>query len=160
MSQHFCTHRPLLMGTRWMITADHPLAAQAGAAILEEGGNAVDAAIAANLTVTTVRPHMCGIGGDLFALIHMGGAGTFAALNASGRAPAKATNSKSWMKGPRSWVPSRRSSWILRLGSQGWSGPQKTGLRHRQVGVIFQVEIDPPNLVTNQSDLSESGIEE
>ena len=62
MTRHFCTHRPLLMGARWMITADHPLAAQAGAAVLEEGGNAVDAAIAANLVMTTVRPHMCGIG--------------------------------------------------------------------------------------------------
>lgn len=91
MNRHFCTHRPLLMGARWMITADHPLAAQAGAAVLEEGGNAVDAAIAANLVMTTVRPHMCGIGGDLFALIHMASTGTFEALNASGRAPAKAT---------------------------------------------------------------------
>jgi len=91
MTHHFCTHRPLLMGTRWMITADHPLAAQAGAAVLEEGGNAVDAAVAANLVMTTVRPHMCGIGGDLFALIYIAGEGTFEALNASGRAPARAT---------------------------------------------------------------------
>ena len=79
------------MGTHWMITADHPLAAQAGAAVLESGGNAVDAAIAANLVMTTVRPHMCGIGGDLFMLIHMAARGTLDALNASGRSPARAT---------------------------------------------------------------------
>jgi gamma-glutamyltranspeptidase/glutathione hydrolase len=79
------------MGTNWMITADHPLAAQAGASVLESGGNAVDAAIAANLVMTTVRPHMCGIGGDLFMLIHMAGTGAFEALNASGRSPAGAT---------------------------------------------------------------------
>jgi gamma-glutamyltranspeptidase len=91
MSNHFATHRPLLMSTNWMITADHPLAAQAGAAVLESGGNAVDAAIAANLVMTAVRPHMCGIGGDLFMLIHMAASGTFEALNASGRAPAGAT---------------------------------------------------------------------
>ena len=59
MLNHFATHRPLLMSTNWMITADHPLAAQAGASVLESGGNAVDAAIAANLVMTTVRPHMC-----------------------------------------------------------------------------------------------------
>jgi len=88
---HFATHRPLLMSTHWMITADHPLAAQAGAAVLETGGNAVDAAIAANLVMTTVRPHMCGIGGDLFMLVHMAAKGTLEALNASGRSPARAT---------------------------------------------------------------------
>ena len=91
MTNHFATHRPLLMGTSWMITADHPLAARAGAAVLESGGNAVDAAIAANLVMTTVKPHMCGIGGDLFMLIHMAAGGTVEALNASGRAPASAT---------------------------------------------------------------------
>ena len=91
MTDHFATHRPLLMGTNWMITADHPLAAQAGAAVLEAGGNAVDAAVAANLVMTTVKPHMCGIGGDLFMLIHMAAGGTIDALNASGRAPAAAT---------------------------------------------------------------------
>ena len=79
------------MGTRWMITADHPLAAQTGAAVLEAGGNAVDAAIAANLVMTVVRPHMCGLGGDLYALIYMAEKGKFEALNASGRAPAAAT---------------------------------------------------------------------
>ncbi|MGD8563786.1 MAG: gamma-glutamyltransferase [Desulfarculaceae bacterium] len=91
MAKHFDTHRPLLMGTSWMITADHPLAAQAGASILEAGGNAVDAAIAANLVLTVVRPHMCGPGGDLFALIYMAESGELTALNASGRAPSRAS---------------------------------------------------------------------
>ncbi len=91
MSNHFATHRPLLMSTNWMITADHPLAVQAGSAVLESGGNAVDAAIAANLVMAIVRPHYCGIGGDLFMLIHMAAKGTIDALNASGRAPAGAT---------------------------------------------------------------------
>jgi gamma-glutamyltranspeptidase/glutathione hydrolase len=79
------------MGTQWMITADHPLAARAGAAILDAGGNAVDAAIGANLVMTVVRPHMCGLGGDLFALIFMAAESKFEALNASGRAPSAAT---------------------------------------------------------------------
>jgi gamma-glutamyltranspeptidase/glutathione hydrolase len=91
MAHHFATHRPLLMGTRWMITADHPLAAQAGAAVLESGGNAVDAAIAANLVMTVVRPHMCGLAGDLFMLIYKAADGCLEALNASGRAPAGAS---------------------------------------------------------------------
>ena len=85
MPTQFCAHRPVVMGTQWMITADHPLAARAGAAILEAGGNAVDAAIGANLVMTVVRPHMCGLGGDLFALIYMAGESKFEALHASGR---------------------------------------------------------------------------
>ena len=91
MHQHFQTHRPEVMGTSWMITADHPLAARAGTAVLESGGNAVDAAVAANLVLTVVRPHMCGFGGDLFALVCMEGAGKVEALNASGRAPSGAS---------------------------------------------------------------------
>jgi len=91
LQTQFSSHRPVVMGTRWMITADHPLAAQAGAAVLEAGGNAVDAAIAANLVMTVVRPHMCGLGGDLYVLIYMAGEGNFEALNASGRAPSSAT---------------------------------------------------------------------
>ncbi len=91
MDQHFQTHRPELMGTSWMVTADHPLAARAGAAVLESGGNALDAAVAANLVLTVVRPHMCGIGGDLFALVFMQADGELRGLNASGRAPAAAS---------------------------------------------------------------------
>jgi gamma-glutamyltranspeptidase/glutathione hydrolase len=91
MPTQFSAHRAVVMGTHWMITADHPLAARAGAAILEAGGNAVDAAIGANLVMSVVRPHMCGLGGDLFALIYMAAESKFEALNASGRAPAMAT---------------------------------------------------------------------
>ena len=78
-------HRPVVAGTQWMITADHPLAAQAGAAVLEAGGNAVDAAVAANLVMAVVRPHMCGLGGDLFALVFDAQTGRLEALDACGR---------------------------------------------------------------------------
>ncbi len=131
MSNHFATHRPLLMSTNWMITADHPLAAHAGAAVLESGGNAVDAAIAANLVMTTVRPHMCGIGGDLFMLIHMAAKGTFDALNASGRAPAGATLEAYLEKGYRSvpetgihtcTVPGAIAGWQAALEKHGTLG--------------------------------------
>ena len=79
------------MGTNWMITSGHPLASQAGAAILDRGGNAVDAAIAANAVLNVVRPHMCGIGGDAFIILYMAKQKEIKALNASGRSPYKAT---------------------------------------------------------------------
>ena len=87
----FTSHRPVVMGTNWMITSGHPLASQAGAAILDRGGNAVDAAIAANAVLNVVRPHMCGIGGDAFIILYMAKQKEIKALNASGRSPYKAT---------------------------------------------------------------------
>ncbi len=63
--------------------ADH-LAASAGASVLERGGNAVDAVIAAAAVMAVTSPNMCGLGGDLFALVARPGEAP-AALNASGR---------------------------------------------------------------------------
>ncbi len=63
-------------------TADH-LATQAGLTAFALGGNAIDAAIAANAAIAVTGPHMCGMGGDLFALVHH--AGEVFCLNASGR---------------------------------------------------------------------------
>jgi gamma-glutamyltranspeptidase / glutathione hydrolase len=63
--------------------ADH-LAASAGAGILQRGGNAIDAAIAAGAAMAVTSPHMCGLGGDLFALVARDGDSP-AALNGSGR---------------------------------------------------------------------------
>ncbi len=70
-------------------SADH-LATAAGLATFELGGNAVDAAIATNAAIAVTAPHLCGMGGDLFALVHVddadGAPGTTVALNSSGRA--------------------------------------------------------------------------
>ena len=68
-----------------MVAAADQLAAQAGVTVLQNGGNAVDAALATSAVLAVVAPHMCGLGGDCFALVHHGGA-TPAALNGSGRA--------------------------------------------------------------------------
>ena len=50
-----------------VVAAPHYLASLAGIGVLRDGGSAVDAAIAANLVLAVVWPHMCGPGGDLFA---------------------------------------------------------------------------------------------
>jgi gamma-glutamyltranspeptidase/glutathione hydrolase len=67
-----------------MVVSADQLATQAGLTVLARGGNAVDAAIAANATLAVTAPHLCGMGGDLFALVHDGT--TVHALDASGRA--------------------------------------------------------------------------
>ncbi|THV42194.1 gamma-glutamyltransferase family protein [Glycomyces buryatensis] len=61
------------------------LASGIGGDVLADGGNAVDAAIAAGAALTVVAPHLCGLGGDLFALVHVPGEEVPASLNASGR---------------------------------------------------------------------------
>jgi gamma-glutamyltranspeptidase/glutathione hydrolase len=66
-------------------SVDH-LASEAGVAMLRNGGSAADAAIAANAVLAVTSQHMCGMGGDLFALVHTPGDAAPAALNASGRA--------------------------------------------------------------------------
>ena len=91
MKPLFTSHRPVVMGTDWMISSGHPLASQAGAAILEKGGNAVDAAVAANAVLGVVRPHMCGLGGDAFIILYWAKDGEIKVLNASGRSPYKAS---------------------------------------------------------------------
>jgi gamma-glutamyltranspeptidase/glutathione hydrolase len=66
-------------------SVDH-LASSAGVAALRDGGSAVDAAVAASAVLAVTCPHLCGMGGDLFALVHVPGEAVPAALNASGRA--------------------------------------------------------------------------
>ena len=71
-------------GFRGAVATADQLATQAGLSMLQRGGNAVDAAIAANAAMAVVGPHLCGIGGDLLALVVVDG--EVFALNASGRA--------------------------------------------------------------------------
>jgi len=73
------------MARHGLVVAAHPVAALAGRDVLRRGGHAVDAAIATNAVLAVVQPHMCGIGGDFFCLVHEAGSGTVGFLNASGR---------------------------------------------------------------------------
>lgn len=74
-------------GTRFAVASGHASATQVALAVLEDGGNVVDAAIAGAATLAVVLPYACGLGGDLFALIHDARVGRVYALNGSGHAP-------------------------------------------------------------------------
>ncbi|MEZ0239631.1 MAG: gamma-glutamyltransferase family protein [Chloroflexota bacterium] len=75
-------------GRHGAVVAPHHLASAAGLHVLQNGGNAVDAAIATNAVLGVVMPNACGIGGDAFWLIWDAAAKRQVALNGSGRAPA------------------------------------------------------------------------
>lgn len=103
---------------RNIVATSQPLAAQAGAAAFARGGNAIDAALAAAITLTVVEPVMNGIGGDSFALVWEHG--KLHGLNSSGRAPAQ-WNAKRFDKmetmPQRGWdsvtVPGQVAGWVL-----------------------------------------------
>jgi gamma-glutamyltranspeptidase len=88
--------RPVTLARQGLVCAPHYLAAQAGLRLLQAGGNAIDAAIAANAVLNVVYPNNCGTGGDLFMLLYHAKSDSLHALNASGRAPAAAT--PAWFK--------------------------------------------------------------
>jgi gamma-glutamyltranspeptidase / glutathione hydrolase len=79
--------RSMVISRDGIVAAESPLAAQAGVRILEHGGNAVDAAIAANAVMGVVEPMMNGVGGDLFVIVYDVKANKLYGLNASGWAP-------------------------------------------------------------------------
>lgn len=100
-----------------VVATSQPLATQAGVDALRRGGNAVDAALAAAITLTVVEPNNNGLGSDAFCLLWDGG--ELAALNASGRAPAGWTRERFAGRAamPRTgWdsvtVPGAVSAWV------------------------------------------------
>jgi gamma-glutamyltranspeptidase/glutathione hydrolase len=83
--------RSVVMARNGLIATSQPLASAAGLRVLQQGGNAIDAAVAAAAVLAVVEPTMNGVGGDLFAIVYSARDKKVHGLNASGRAPAAAT---------------------------------------------------------------------
>jgi len=122
-----------VLGTRGMVACAHYLATQAGVSILTQGGNALDAAIAANAAMTVAYPSMCSAGGDVFMLIWEAKTQRLHALNGSGRAPRAMTpeyfaahDMKAIpLRGPLSInVPGAVDGWFEALGRFGTMSPE------------------------------------
>lgn len=79
--------RPALKGARAAVSTAHPLANSAALEVLAEGGNAADAAIAAQAVIAVLMPEAAGVGGDGFFLVRASD-GSVTAVNAAGAAPA------------------------------------------------------------------------
>jgi gamma-glutamyltranspeptidase/glutathione hydrolase len=85
------SYRPLILGRRGAVAANHPLAAQAGLLALQAGGNAMDAAVAVAATLSVVEPYMSGLGGDGFYHAYLRRTGEAVVFNGTGPAPHAAT---------------------------------------------------------------------
>jgi gamma-glutamyltranspeptidase/glutathione hydrolase len=125
-----------------VVATSQPLAAQAGLDALARGGNAIDAALAAAITLTVVEPTANGIGGDAFALVWDGEA--MHGLNGSGRAPAAWTPDRfqGHTRMPEvGWdsvtVPGAVSAWVAlsdRFGALGFDGLFEAAIRYARDG--------------------------
>ena len=91
--------RSEVIATNGMAATSHPLATQTAISILKAGGNAIDAAIAANAVLGLVEPTGCGIGGDLFAIVWSADDKKLYGLNSSGPAPKNISIDKLKAKG-------------------------------------------------------------
>ncbi len=103
--------RPTLLARDWLITTEHYLSAQAGASVLERGGNAVDAAVAAVLAEGVVNPHMHTLGGEVVMLVHDAAAGATHVLNGNTCAPAALTPERCRAAGLQDLPPDHPFSW-------------------------------------------------
>lgn len=138
--------RSTVHARRGMAATSQPLAALAAIRTLEAGGNAIDAAIAANAVIGVVEPMSCGLGGDLFAVIWDAKSQKLYGLNASGRAPYAATieyfKAKGYQsipaQGPLSWsVPGCVSGWdelLRRFGTKTWEELLKPAIAYAEEG--------------------------
>lgn len=89
--ERYTAHRPVVMGRSGMVCAGNPLAAQAGMSVLQQGGNAVDAAIAVGAALNVAEPQGSGIGGAGYFMVYWRETGEIRVANGSGMAPLRAT---------------------------------------------------------------------
>lgn len=87
-------YRPVVMGRRGMVCSGHPLASQAGIALLQRGGNFADAALATAAALNVVEPLMSGVGGDGFIMAYSRDADRVEVCNGTGAAPYAATRER------------------------------------------------------------------
>ena len=113
--------RSVVMAPRGMVASSQHLASLTGYKVLLRGGNAVDAAVAMVSTLSVVEPYSVGIGGDAFALIYLAREDKLIGMNASGRAPNKATRDWFYQQGIKT-IPERGMLPVTVPGAlHGWA---------------------------------------
>jgi gamma-glutamyltranspeptidase/glutathione hydrolase len=117
--------RSVVLARSGIVATSHPLAAQAGLEVLKAGGNAADAAIAANAMLGVVEPMSCGIGGDVFVIYWDSKTKKLYGLNGSGRSPYKLTRAVFEEHGLENIPVEGPLSWSVPGCVHGWAELQK-----------------------------------
>src|SRR5262245_11118943 len=127
-----------------MVATSQPLATAAGLAVLQRGGNAIDAAVTAAAVLSVVEPYMTGMGGDLFAIIWSARDRKLYGLNASGRSGSLMTREELVRRGRRDiggvetiTVPGALSRWqapLDRFGTLRLAAAREPAIRHADQG--------------------------
>src|SRR5690349_23189272 len=112
--------RSVVLAPHGMVATSHPLATQVGLDVLKQGGNAVDAALAADAALGLMEPMSCGVGGDLYALVWDAKTKKLYGLNASGRSPYAATRELFASKGLKEIPTVGPLSWSVPGCVDGW----------------------------------------
>lgn len=128
------------IGRQAMVATSQPAATAAGVEILRRGGNALDAAIAANAALAVTEPYMCGPGGDLFALIWDPFGRCLQGVNASGRSPnRRALGALREALGTAGTIPTRGAHSVTVPGAvDGWA------LLHERFGRLPWADLFAP----------------
>ena len=113
--------RSVVMAPSGMAASSQPLATRVGVRVLEDGGNAVDAAVAMVAVLSVVEPYSVGLGGDCFALCALDGGSRVVGLNGSGRAPAGARREELLAQGLDA-IPTQHGAAVTVPGAlAGWA---------------------------------------
>lgn len=112
--------RSAVLARHGMAATSQPLATEAAIRVLQAGGNAVDAAIAANAVIGVVEPMSCGVGGDLFAIVWDAKSKKLYGLNASGRAPGTSSIDVYRSRGLKQIPTAGPLSWSVPGCVDGW----------------------------------------
>ena len=103
--------RPSILARDWLITTEHYLSAQAGAAVLQSGGNALDAAVAAILVEGVVNPHMLTVDGEVAMLVREAETGAVRVVNGNTMAPRALSVARCRAAGLSAIPPDHPYSW-------------------------------------------------
>ena len=140
-------YRPLMAGTRHIVSAGHYLAAQAGLMILEAGGNAIDAGVAAGLTLNVVEPQMCCFTGVAPIMIYLGRERRLVTIDGLGTWPRRASCELLERIGGdcvpegilQTVVPGAPDAWLTALelhGTMSFADAVSTAIRYARDGFV------------------------
>ena len=162
--------RAVVMAPTGMVATSQPLAVQVGLEILKKGGNAIDAAVAANAALGLMEPRSCGVGGDLFVIYWDNASRRLYGLNASGRSPYELSIEKFRELGhhetipeqdPLAWsVPGCVDGWdvlLKRFGSMGLAEVLAPAIRYAEHGFpVANWAADPDSEIAQRTEFRQT----